>query len=335
MSNLSNQTTSTPQNNKPSVSPIIIVAGILALIVIGFLTYSNVSKSGEIDQKVAELQEAEELRIELEQQYNASIAELEEFRVNNEELETLIAAQKDELEQQRSKIAGLIGNKKKLNSARKELKNMKAQLEEYVARIEQLQSENATLADVNAQLGLEKDQLTTELQTQVVENAQLSEAKAVLVSEKTQLTEENQALTKTVNLASVVKVDNIQVDGFKLKDGGKAARKKAAKSINDLQVCFETTVNEVTNPGDELFYVRILNPLGETLAIEDMGSGMTKNLKTGDEIRYTQATDVAYQNDVQNACIHWTPGSKFQSGKYTVEIFNKGHLAGSTTFSLK
>jgi len=333
MTNQSFQTNPAPK--KSPVHPLIIVAGILMVCAIGFLVYSNSSKDRVIDQTVQQLEETEALRIELENQFTESISELEDMRTSNEELNALIDAQKDELEDQRSKIAGLIGNKRKLAAARKELKNMKAQTEEYLAKIELLQAENETLAATNLQLGEEKTALSADLEAKKMENEELNEAQAVLTSEKTELTEKNAKLSATVNLASVIKVDNIIVDGFKLKDSGKTARRRAAKSIDEIKVCFDMTENNVAKAGNETFLIRIMSPLGETLYVEDKGSGASKNLDTNEDIRFTKSVESEYNNQTANACMRWVPDNGFQSGKYQVEVYNKGHLAGSSSFELK
>lgn len=324
-----------PNTPKKSFNPILIVAGILMICAIGFLVYSNSSKDRVIDQTVAELEETEALRVELETQFNESIAELEDMRTSNEEMNALIDAQKDELEDQRSKIAGLIGNKKKLDAARREMKNMKAQVEEYLVRIEQLQADNEQLAATNLQLDNDKTALSSELEVQRTENQVLNETKAKLVSEKTALSQENDALAATVNLASVIKVEGIKIDGFKRKDDGKTKRKRAAKSVDEIKVCFNTSENEVAKAGTETFLVRIMSPLGETLYMEDLGSGVSKNLSTDEEFRFSKSVETEYANTQENVCVRWMPETGFQSGKYQVEIYNKGHLAGTQSFELK
>lgn len=334
---MSNDSLQTNQSNSPkkSFNPILIVAGILMICAIGFLVYSNSGKDRQIDQTVAQYEETEALRVELEKQFNESIAELEEMRTSNDEMNELIDAQKDELEDQRAKIAGLIGNKKELSSVRRELKNMRAQTEEYIVRIEQLQADNEMLAATNLQLDEDKNMLSSELEVQRAENQNLNESKAKLVSEKTALSDENNALSATVNLASVIKVEDIKIDGFKRKDDGKTKRKRHAKSVDEIKVCFNTAQNDVAKSGTETFLVRIMSPLGETLYMEDLGSGESKNLSTEEEFRFSKSVEAEYTNTVENVCTRWMPETGFQAGKYNVEIYNKGHLAGTQSFELK
>lgn len=334
MTNISS-TENNPNFSKPAISPWIFAVGAILLLAIGFLTYSNVGKSSEIDNKVAELQETENLRMELENEFNQAIADLEDMRTSNEELNTLIEDQKTELEEQRTKISGLISSKKKLGFVRKELDKMNTLAAEYVAQVETLQAENQVLTETNAQLGIDKTELTNSLETQVMENTQLNEAKAVLTSEKIALSETNEKLSATVNLASVVKVQSFQVDGFKSKGNGKKAKKKSADDIDDLQVCFQTTANNVTKAGEVTYYIRVITPNGETLANQDKGSGVTKNLKTGEEIPFTKSVVKGYNNQPSQMCMNWQPSKELASGQYQVEVYNQGHLAGTSSFELK
>lgn len=322
-------------SNSNKIAPWIFAVGAVLLLAIGYLAYSNFSKSSEIDQKVAELKETETLRLELEEEYNQSIADLEDMRTSNEELNTLIEDQKTQLEEQRAKISGLLNDKSKLKSVRKELDRMKAAAQEYIAQVEALQAENAQLTETNTQLGMEKDSLNSNLQSQVMENAQLSEAQAVLTSEKTALAETNDKLNATVTLASVVKVKNIQVEGFKEKGNGKKAKKKSAADIDDLQVCFMTAINDVTPRGEETYFARLISPEGKTLAIEDKGAGVTKDARTGEQIKFTKSVVKGYRNQEMQICLNWQPSEELQKGTYQVEIYNKGYLAGKSTFDLK
>ena len=66
-----------------------------------------------------------------------------------------------------------------------------------------------------------------------------------------------------------------------------------------------------------------------------MGSGIIVNKDSGEEIRFTQIKEVNYERDVNNLCLNWAPSQPFQEGMYKVEIYNKGHLAGSSSFTLK
>lgn len=318
-----------PKSQKQNFLAIAITVGVILLAVIGFLAYSNISKSRQLEQTVTEIQESENLRQELETQYNTALADLEAQKTNNQELNAMIDQQKMELEQQKNKIADLLRNTGKLDKARVEIENLKSQVSAYLAQIDKLKAENEALAGENSQLSMEKDSLHSNLQNKLAENEALSTAKAQLVSEK-------DALTSKVNIASVIKMKQVTAVGQKVKGSGKVKDEDSAKSVDQIKVCFTTLDNSVTKAGVEKFYVRIVNPLGETLAIEDMGSGMITNKKTGEEVRFTQVEELNYSNEEAQSCMIWAPtNASFMKGEYTVEVYNKGYLAGTSTFKLK
>jgi myosin heavy subunit len=304
------------------------ILGVLMLFVIGYLAYANVQKSNQLDRAYSEVNEAHTLQAELEVSVNTSIAELESMKGENVEMNALIEAQKTELEAKKSEISSLLKDRQKLGQARKEIASMKGQMEGYLAEIEQMKAKNAELVTSNGQLTVEKEQLFTNLQTKESENAQLQEARATLVSQNTEL-------SNSVKIGSAIKVKDLKVEGLKVLSNGKVKGKSTAKKVDQLKVCFTTLPNDVVKPGTEEFYVRIVNPRGETIAVEDLGSGTIRNEKTGEEVRFTQTAKTDYNNDEQHLCLTWHPETPFDAGKYTVEVYNKGYLSATGSFQLK
>lgn len=298
------------------------------LIAVAWLTYNSISTTRILEQKIAELEEAESLQIELENQYNDALTELDRLKGENEDINNMIDQQKKELESQKSQISSLLREKRKLNAARAEINNLRTKVASYIAEIEQLKAEQEQLSEENMELKEATSTLNSDLQSKTIENESLYSARAKLVNEK-------EELAQAVRLGSVVKVKDINVTGQKLRKSGKAAKRSSAKRINQLKVCFTTMTNELVAPGTEKFYIRIINPKGETIAIDDLGSGTLENNKTGEEVRFTQVAEYDYANDETQLCFVWEPGVPFQSGSYDVEIYNKGYLAGSGSFELK
>ena len=66
-----------------------------------------------------------------------------------------------------------------------------------------------------------------------------------------------------MNIASVIKVKGIEAEGLKVRNNGKTATRRKAKNVDQLQLCFNTTANQVANPGMEEFVVRIVSPLAK------------------------------------------------------------------------
>ena len=324
--------------SKDSKQKLTAVAAVVIVALLGlnaFLIYNNMQHKADNEQLTVKLDEAKLLEAEIEKQYYDALTELEGMRGKEENLNALIDQQKEELLEQKKKLSGAIRTKKDLKAAQAQLAELRVQLDQYIADINTLKEENEMLAQANSQLTEEKTLLEGEVSKERMMNDELVTAKTVLISEKEALESEKEALGKTVHLASVIKVQNVSATGYKKKSSGKPKKKNFAKNVDYVQVCFDATENEVANPGLEQFFVRIINPLGETLAIEDLGSGITTNTKTGEEIRYTKIKEFDYNNEKSQACFNWEPNVPFSKGNYEIEVFNKGYLAGVGTFNLK
>ena len=315
-----------------AIASVIILALLAANI---FLLVGFNKKSSENTELASKFEETEQLKAELETQYYDAISELEEMRGTNEELNALIDQQKEELTQKKDQIEKLLAKQGNVNKARKEINRLTAQVEQYLNEINQLKAENEELSTKNSLLSEENQTLNQDLSSQRTLSEELSAAKENLESENENLSKQKEELSKTVNKASVIQLNAIDGYGLRKRKSGKAVQRKIAKNVDYLEVCFNTTVNEIAPQGTELFYIRILNPLGETMAIDELGSGVFTNSATGEQMRYTKVREIDYENDEAKYCITWSPGQGFQEGNYEVEVYNKGFLAGSSSFQLK
>ena len=328
-------TTSNSNGSKQRLIAIAAVVVVALLVVNAILLYNKFTQDKKISQQTTEIEEQEKLKAELEKQYFEALSELEEMRTDNEELNTMIEEQQAELKDSKDRIEKLIATEGDYKRARNELRSLRKQVDQYVAEIQTLKEENQLLTDANSQLTEDNSMLSSDLTQQRDANAELSQARAELVSANSELENQNRNLSSTVTMASVVKVNTINVDGMKTKGNGKKVKEKRAKNIDHLKICFNTTANEITTPGQEEFYIRIISPTGETLAVEELGSGILTNASTNEQIRYTQIKEYNYSNDVTQLCALWEPSTTFSTGNYEVEVYNKGHLAGSSSFVLK
>lgn len=317
---------------------LIAIAAVVIVLLLGanvFLLINNSKQKADNTELSANLDNAEKLKVELEKQYYESLSELEEMKGSNEELNALIDEQKMELEEQKNQISRLLADNKNLGSIRRQMKDLKAKADGYVAEIQQLKEENEELRGETARLAAQTDSLSTDLAYRTQENQELSNVKAVLTSEKEALSMENEKLSTKVTAASAIRVENISVEGMKTRSNGNATDKKRAKNVEYLKICFDAMPNRVTAPGMENFYVRIINPVGETLSAEELGSGVLRDNSNGEQVRFTKVKEAEYSNTQEQLCTNWTPNIPFAAGKYDVQIYNKGYLTGSTTFTLK
>lgn len=314
-----------------AITSVVIVA---LLGVIAFLLVNKFKQDRQSTELTTQLSETETLKAELEKQYYDALSQLEEMKGTNSELNARIESQMEELASQKAKIDQLLTNKGSLDKARAEIKKLNGQVEQYLAEINQLRRENQELGDRNRQLAEEKESLTGDLEAQRASNEELAAVKNTLASEKARVEQERAVLAKKVDRASMIAVQGVEVTGLKTRDSGKSVKKNYADNVDQLQVCFNTTANDVAENGKETYYIRIISPLGETLAVEGLGSGIF-TAADNDQIRYTMGKEFNYNGTPQKMCSVWSPGQPFSKGKYDVEIYNKGYLAGKGSIVLK
>ena len=319
-------------NSKQRIIAIAAVIIVALLAGNAYLLFNKMNQDTQITAQASEIEEQEKLKAELEKQYYESLSELEEMKTNNEDLNKMIEEQQAELKDQKDRVSRLLRDSKNLKSARNEMSNMQSQLDSAIAQINDLKEQNAQLADANNKLAGERDKLQTDITTL---GEEFQTTKATLVSEKEELTSKNANLSKTVVRASVINVQGVNVEGLKIKGSGKAKETDRADKVQQLKVCFNTTQNAVAKPGKEQFYVRIINPTGETLAIEEMGSGIMNGSDSKEQIRYTKVKEYDYSNDETQLCFLWEPKVAFEAGTYNVEVYNKGYISGTGKFTFK
>lgn len=307
----------------------IAIAIIIALLGLnGYQWYVNSKLSSSNELQKTEMMEMQKIQEELDQDYQTALGSLEEMRGDNAQLNALIENQKNELKAQKDKINNLIWTKKELEKARLEIKTLNSNVAKYLADIEQLKSENKILTDNN-------QQLTLRVEEEIKAKEEVIQSRNALSAEKENLSKTNEVLGSKVDMANAIKINFMEVKGYEIKDGGKLKERSKAKDVEMLRVCFLTETNMVTSPGQKKFYIRIINPQGETVAIEDQGSGVLTNKLDNSQVRYTTSGEITYKNEDTNACIDWTLSDKLIKGEYKVEIYNNGFPVGKGAFKLK
>jgi len=83
-------------------------------------------------------------------------------------------------------------------------------------------------------------------------------------------------------------------NGGDINDDGSFKVRKRTKKMETLRTCFRTETNVVVPAGDETFYLRIVNPNGETLSANDSGSGELVDVVSGEAVRYTMSGELTY-----------------------------------------
>lgn len=320
-------------NSKITAWSIVAIIGLLLLN--AYQWFNNTQINSQLEKQQVEMIELESVQAELEQEYQTALVSLEELRGNNKELNDLIDSQKKELTAQKEKINGLIWTKRELNKAKEEIKNMTSQAAGYVTEINKLQEENKFLANSNSKLSEEKEILVASYRKEQELTAELEEARKVLAAEKERLASNNENLSTKVDMANAIKINYMEIQGFEIKDNGDLKKKSKAKDIELFRTCLKTETNMVTPSGEKEFFVRLINPIGETVAIESNGGGVLINKLDESQVRYTYSGTFNYNNEDTEACLDWTLSDRLPKGEYDIEVYNNGFLVGQGNFKLK
>lgn len=312
------------------------IAGIIALFGTNIATWVMLSnKKAESTTMTTELKKEEDLNVQLEQQYKDAVAQLEEMKGKNTELNSLIDSQKEELTRRKNQISGMI-SKKDYNGVRSELARFKAEADGYVTKIAELEQDKKMLGEQVNVLTTEKTNLQDNLTKEQAEKEQVITQKAAVETENAKIQAEKAILAKKTEMGSVVKVAQLSIQGFKVRESGKEKERTHAKNIDRLKFCFKAVDNQVVDPGSETFYLRIIDPTGVAIATQSSGGGVLK-LKDGKEVQYTTTKQIEFKNEGEDVCAIWDAkgNTNLSKGKYTLEVYNKGYLAGTNVFELK
>jgi TolA-binding protein len=318
---------STSSSNQNVMAMLILaIIGLLGLN--GYQWYTNSKLTDAKTIKETELVELQKVQTELNQDYETALASLEDMRGDNAELNKLIDNQKAELKTQKEKINNLIWTKRELDKAKVEINNLNANVTKYLADIQQLKEQNGLLTEENTKL-------TARVDEEVKAKEEVIAARNVLSTEKENLSKSNTELGSKVDMANAIKINYIDVKGYEVKKDGKLKERSKGKDINLMRTCFMTETNMVTPAGNKRFYIRLINPQGETISIEDAGSGVLTNKLDNTQVRYTTSGEVNYKNEDTNACVDWKLSEQLAKGNYKVEIYNNGFPVGKGQFVIK
>ncbi len=302
------------QGNSKRFYIIIIVLLLLMNVVAGYFLFTENSAKKELEVAKQELDnQYQGVLTELE----ARKAELEQYKGKNAELDSVIEARQTEIDGYKTQVEGLLRKGKitasELSKARQLIEKLKAENKELQGRVEELTKANEMLTQENQQLGQSLQQE--------------KQAAATLAEEK-------QKLSSKVALGALLKPANLKVVGVNVKNSGKEAETTRLKNVDKLKISFETGENKITDKGNLKFFIRVINPRGETIAVRDQGSGTFKLADTGDEVQYSRVAEIDYQQFNKKVSIDWSSNLTAE-GTYKVEIYQSGYLIGKGEVKLK
>lgn len=236
---------------------------------------------------------------------------------NNTALDSTVTALEASIAEKKKQIAGLLS---KQGMSKAHLAEAKKLIIEYEADIAGLQKQIADLNAQNQLLGQENLKLAQELTSEKIITTQLSE--------------QNKTLSRTVEVGSLLELTQVQVEGVKQKPNGRDRAVRFVKFAESLKISFETGDNRILPAGNLPLYIRIINPKGETISVENQGSGILTLSESNTPLQYSTKADIDWAQASKKVTIYWkqyitTPGT------YQAEIYQSGYLIGFGAVTLK
>lgn len=186
---------------------------------------------------------------------------------------------------------------------------------------------------------VEKDQEILELramnQQLFTENQDLKTTQAEIEEEVAQLNIQKEDLQAKVNVASLLKAENIEIAAVNSRGKERVETTKDFKNrqIERIKVSFNLADNKVAEKGPRNIYVQVLAPSEQP--IFDVAKGSGTFMMDGAEQFYTVKQDLIFDNTEQELTFFYEKGSDYASGTHQVKIFVDNYEVGSKTFTVK
>ncbi|MGY6744180.1 MAG: hypothetical protein ACXIUQ_15680 [Cecembia sp.] len=208
------------------------------------------------------------------------------------------------------------------NSDRKrtseEIAALNRRINSYASTLREKDEEILRLREVNQQL--------------FAENEDLKSSQAEIEEQVAQLNIRKQELEEKVNIAAVLKAENIAVAAVNAR-GREREDGFRSRQIEKLKISFNLADNKVAEHGHRDIYVQVLAPNNQP--IFDVAKGSGTFTIDGREEFYTAHQDLYFDNSLQSLTYFYEKGSRYTPGIYEVKVFSEGYQIGNKTFEVK
>jgi myosin heavy subunit len=271
------------------------------------MSKNNMAQSTKIDSLVM-------IKGTLDKEMSGLKTELNQFKGKNEELEKAISQAHLDLSAKEIKIKRLLAENASVGRLQKEVKELRILKESHLKKIKELEEQLAFLTK---------------------QNKELADVNKELLNQVHALEEKMSVLEKKVLIGSIIKTENAIIIGEKKSKNGKFVPTKLKKAER-LLVTFDLDENKVTDPGEKIFYIRVLNPSGKL--IENTTSGTFTNADNNLSMPFTSMHKVSYSNAKQKVIFPVDLNSENKDhpkGTYLVEFYCNGYLSGVKKLHIK
>jgi len=296
------------------------IIGILAAGIIGLGGYLAVDKNKTeevIKKQETTIATVTDEKSDVQKSFDASLARLDSMSTVNTGLNSKLTEKNSEIAKVKSEIRSILNKK---NATTAELARAKTLIESLNGKIESMEVEIARLSKDNETLTADK----------VV----LNQEKEKLTQDLTATTTVKQELEKKVDIASTLNASDITITPINVKNNGKEKVSTVAKRVDKMVVSFVVD-NRIAQPGTTDLYVLVIGPDGKPVSTEGSAPGTFTTREEGDKT-FTAKVPVELETAKRkNVEFAFKPGSNFQQGNYTIQIYQNGFKIGEGTRSLK
>lgn len=317
-------TSNYPESTLPSQPPRKdyknLVIGLMAAGLVGmggFMAFDKNKTSETIQQQQTQIAKVTDDKSEIQKNFDASLARLDAMTETNNGLEKKLGERNKEIDKYKKEIRGILNKKNATTAELTRAKELIAQLDE---KINGLQAEVARLTTENQTLGQEKVVLTQEKE-------KLTQDLAVTTSVK-------EELAKKVDVASTLNAYNISITPVNVKRNGQEKVSTTAKRVDKMMVSFDVN-NRIAEAGQTDLYVVVIGPDGKLVSDQTMGSGTFTTREEGDKTFTTKVPVEIEASKTKKIEFAWKDVNKFQTGNYTIQIYQNGFKIGEGTRELK
>jgi hypothetical protein len=194
----------------------------------------------------------------------------------------------------------------------------------YKKKFASLQDEMDILLTENDRLKGENEYLATSLDSTQVQLAERTMFTDSLLVQNTELA------TVVSDAATLQTVGLLGMGVIERRSGRQIPTERAGRS-DKIKVCFTVAKNVLTESGDKELYVQVIDPNNNVLGSNDQ-------VQFEDQVlNYSLISRFNYENRNLNICeyVAALEDSKFEKGRYIINVFNDKDLISNSEFELK
>lgn len=274
------------------VKVIVLSLSVVIVLLATFLVWNKVQSEEQLALMIENVEQKNALRDDLDD----LIDEHEMLKDENVELSDQLFSKDSLINAYSNEIKNLLRSQADLNKARVKIKRLREISKKYVNALDSLYILNASLQ---------------------FENDSVKKANRFITNKNRDLVKTNKNLSQKVSTASVLKLEDISIEGLYYRASGREVTTSRANKIQNFKICYTILENQIADKGEKELYVRILDGKGNVLNV----SNMIQELELSDTtIQYTTKYTIDYQNTSINECQLWTRGNILSSGTFTFEF---------------